>query len=192
MTFVLFVYWTGLDWTAGVTNPFNIISSTLLLERDYFLTPPSSCVLQDPYQCQSGTNIPSHCPSSRWYAPPVPMGDATHTLVTPCGDYNEVITSSIVDCNNDCWSDGCTVAYCNSLSDAEKQAALIMSIPYIISGTLAPFLGLIVDRFGMRAIIITLSPVCILIVHSLLGFTDVSPVGPLVGQVSVSHTVYIL
>jgi hypothetical protein len=39
-----------------------------------------------------------------------------------------------------------------------------------------------VDKFGMRAVIATLAPTALLIVHSLLGFTSVDPVGPLVGQ----------
>ena len=38
------------------------------------------------------------------------------------------------------------------------------------------------DKFGMRAVIATLSPIVLVIVHSFLGFTTVDPVGPLVGQ----------
>jgi hypothetical protein len=37
-------------------------------------------------------------------------------------------------------------------------------------------------RFGLRAVIATLSPVILLVVHSFMGFTSVDPVGPLVGQ----------
>lgn len=39
-----------------------------------------------------------------------------------------------------------------------------------------------IDRFGKRAIIGTLAPMTLIVVHSLLGATDVDPVGPLVGQ----------
>lgn len=36
----------------GCVLPFNNISSSLLLERDYFMEPPSECQLADPYQCE--------------------------------------------------------------------------------------------------------------------------------------------
>lgn len=57
-----------------------------------------------------------------------------------------------------------------------------MSIPYIISACLSPFLGGFVDRFGMRAIIATIAPAVLIIVHSLLAVSSVSPIGPMVGQ----------
>jgi MFS family permease len=47
---------------------------------------------------------------------------------------------------------------------------------------LSPILGGFVDRFGSRAVIATLSPLALVVVHIFLGFTDVSPIGPLVGQ----------
>ena len=50
----------------GCILPFNNIASSLLLERDYFMTPDSGCRLQ--YQgCQNATNQPIGCPSSEWY-----------------------------------------------------------------------------------------------------------------------------
>jgi MFS family permease len=57
-----------------------------------------------------------------------------------------------------------------------------MSIPYIISACLSPFLGGFVDRFGMRAVIATLAPAVLILVHILLAETTVSPIGPMVGQ----------
>jgi MFS family permease len=57
-----------------------------------------------------------------------------------------------------------------------------MSIPYIISACLSPFLGGFVDRFGMRAVIATLAPAVLIVVHLLLAETTVSPIGPMVGQ----------
>jgi hypothetical protein len=172
-------------FNAGVTNPFNIVSATLLLERDYFVVPPSDCGLTLPSQCQNASNIPNDfCPSSSWYQPPLPVGTVDNP-VTICGTtFDYALTENDVDCSDSCWSDGCTVQYCDRLSKGEKQAALIMSIPYIISASLSPFLGLFVDYFGLRAVIITMSPVFILIVHSLLGFSSIGPVVPLVGQVS--------
>lgn len=72
--------------------------------------------------------------------------------------------------------------YCSRLLDAEDEAATIMSIPYIISACLSPILGGLVDRFGMRAVVATIAPAVLVVVHSLLGSTDCNPIGPLVGQ----------
>jgi len=44
-----------------------------------------------------------------------------------------------------------------------------MSIPYTISAVLSPFLGLAVDRFGRRAVVVTLAPVVLIGVHLSLG-----------------------
>lgn len=47
---------------------------------------------------------------------------------------------------------------------------------------MSPLLGLVIDRYGMRAIIAAIAPAILVLVHGLLGLTEVSPVGPLVGQ----------
>ena len=57
-----------------------------------------------------------------------------------------------------------------------------MSIPYIISACLSPFLGGFVDRFGMRAVIATIAPGILILVHTLMAVSSVSPIGPMVGQ----------
>eukprot|EP00981_Chlorochromonas_danica_P013731 scaffold6806_cov177-Ochromonas_danica.AAC.3 len=151
----------------GCVLPFNNIASALLLERDYFMEPPSDCQLTNIYQCQSSSNPPLNtCPSSKWYQPPLPTN----------------VTSDDVDCTDDYWKDDCTKDYCDRLSDAQLQAGTIMSIPYIISACLSPVLGGVVDRFGFRAVVATIAPAVLVLVHSLMGFTDVDPVGPLVGQ----------
>jgi MFS family permease len=150
----------------GCVLPFNNIASPLLLERDYFKEPPSSCHLDNPYQCESGSNDAVDCPSSKWYQPPLPLN----------------VSSSDIDCSEDYWKDTCTKTYCDRLTDAQLQANTIMSIPYIISAVLSPFLGGFVDKFAGRAIIATFASLALAIVHIFLGFTDVSPVGPLVGQ----------
>ena len=48
----------------GAVIPFNNIASSLLLERDYFRTPPEVCTLTIPYSCQSSENPPdfNSCP----------------------------------------------------------------------------------------------------------------------------------
>jgi MFS family permease len=156
----------------GCVLPFNNISSSLLLERDYFMTPPSNCQLTDPLQCESGSNPPIHCPSSKWYQPPLPDNYST---------YNPLTTDDI-DCSSSEWKDGCTSEYCSRLADAETQASFVMSIPYIISAALSPPVGFLVDIYGFRAVIATLAPVVLIIVHMFLAVTNVSAIGPLVGQ----------
>lgn len=43
-------------------------------------------------------------------------------------------------------------------------------------------MGAFVDSFGLRGVIVALAPAILVIVHSLLGASSVSPIGPLVGQ----------
>lgn len=160
----------------GCVLPFNNIASALLLERDYFKEPPSECRLQDKNECQSGSNKPQHCPSSKWYQPPLPKD------VTVGGDKYHPLEASDIDCTEDDWADDCTKEYCDRQTDAQIQAGTIMSIPYIISACLSPLLGGFADRYGMRAIIATMAPAVLVLVHALLGYTTVSPEGPLVGQ----------
>jgi len=150
----------------GCVLPFNNISSSLLLERDYFRLPPDSCQLLDPLQCQSDTNIPVNCPSASIYQPPIPSN----------------FTSSDVDCTDSYWSDTCTVEYCNRLTDAETEASVVMSIPYIISAALSPPVGFLIDMFGYRAFIAMIAPAILIVVHMYLGLTKVNAIGPLVGQ----------
>lgn len=162
----------------GCVNPFNNVSASLLLERDYFIANPSSCTLTIPTQCQSDENGPiTGCPTSQWYQPPLPMD-----VDTQCGFYPGQLTDSDIDCTQSCWKDGCASVYCDRLSKGEKRVSFIMSIPYIISGVMSPILGFAVDRVGLRAVVILVAPLLIVIVHTLLGYSDVSPVGPLVGQ----------
>jgi MFS family permease len=156
--------------------PFNNIASSLLLERDFFVLPPGECHLSNENTCQSDVNVPVDCPSSKKYQPPLP------TNLTFDGEYYGELSSSDIDCSEDKWKDTCTVDYCNRQEDAFLQANTIMSIPYIISACLSPILGGFVDRYGMRAIIATVAPAVLVVVHLLMGFTDISAVGPMVGQ----------
>lgn len=147
--------------------PFNNIASALLLERDYFMSNPSDCYLANSLHCEGPNNKPiTACPTSKWYQPPIPSN----------------FTYSDIDCSDNYYKDTCTPTYCTRQSDAQVQTGTIMSIPYIISATLSPFLGGFVDRFGFRAVIATISPLVLAIVHTFLGYSKCSPVGPLVGQ----------
>lgn len=162
----------------GCVLPFNNIASSLLLERDYFIENPSDCMLET-YGCQSNSNEPvASCPSSKWYQPPLPYN------VTVDGKLYSQVTSDDVDCTSEFWSgDGaCTHQFCSRLASSQKQAALIMSIPYIISSVLSPIVGIGVDLYGMRAAIATFAPISLIAVHIYLAYTRVSPIGPLVGQ----------
>mmetsp|Transcript_26228 Transcript_26228/g.38868 ORF Transcript_26228/g.38868 Transcript_26228/m.38868 type:complete len:571 (+) Transcript_26228:73-1785(+) len=160
----------------GCVLPFNNIASSLLLERDFFMEPPNKCVLTIPNECQSSSNPPIHCPSSDFYQPPLPIN------ITIDDKYYAELTPDDIDCGDDDWSDGCAKEYCNRQSDGIKAAATVMSIPYIISACLSPVLGGFVDKFGMRAIIATLAPGCLVAVHLLMASTSVDPIGPMVGQ----------
>jgi MFS-type transporter involved in bile tolerance (Atg22 family) len=96
--------------------------------------------------CQSSTNKPDDgCPSESsfyQYQPPLPS----------------FITASDIDCQDSAWKDEgtCGYYYCKDQADGIKSAATVMSIPYIISAVLSPFLGGFVDKFGLRAVIATI------------------------------------
>jgi MFS family permease len=157
----------------GCVLPFNNISSSLLLERDYFREPSSSCQLQNNYQCEnSQTNPPVGCPTSEWFQPPLPYN---YSIYNP-------LSIDDIDCTDDEWKDGCTSEYCSRLSKAETQTSFVMSIPYIISAALSPPVGFLVDQYGYRAVIAAVAPAILIIVHCYLGLTNVSAIGPLVGQ----------
>jgi hypothetical protein len=162
---------------SGCVLPFNNIASALLLERDYFKEISGDCQLTNNNECQSSTNVPIHCAASKWYQPPLPLD-----VTLSDGNTYAPLTSDDIDCTDDFWSDGCAEEFCNRQTDAQTQAGIIMSIPYIISACLSPFLGGFVDKFGMRAVIATIAPAMLVIVHAFLGFTSTSPIGPLVGQ----------
>lgn len=151
----------------GCVLPFNNIASALLLERDYFMYNPSDCTLTNPLHCEGPNNPPiAACPTSKWYQPPIPSN----------------FTYADIDCSSSYYKDTCTPTYCSRQSSAQVQTGTIMSIPYIISATLSPFLGGFVDRFGMRAIIATIAPLVLVMVHSFMAYSSCTPVGPLVGQ----------
>jgi len=163
----------------GCILPFNNISSSLLLERDYFVSPPDGCRLQNITLCESSSNPPVDCPDSKWYQPPLPYNQFIDGKFYP-----GQLTSNDVDCTSDAWSSSgsCTETFCTRLSDGETQASLVMSIPYIISAVFSPPMGFIIDLYGMRAVISAIAPMVLIIVHLTLGLTTVNPIGPLVGQ----------
>eukprot|EP00742_Colponemidia_sp_Colp-10_P008520 GILJ01009232.1.p1 GENE.GILJ01009232.1~~GILJ01009232.1.p1 ORF type:complete len:436 (-),score=60.05 GILJ01009232.1:46-1353(-) len=71
--------------------------------------------------------------------------------------------------------------------DAESKAGAVMGIPFIISAVASPFLGVFIDRYGGRAILIWCAAVLVFFVHLMLIF--LSPVLPLV-CLGVSYSIF--
>jgi MFS family permease len=142
------------------------------------LTHSHAGTLLNPNECQLDGNIPVNCPSSKWYQPPLPYD------ITIDDVYYAELTDSDIDCGDDAWSDDgtCTYEYCKRQADGIQQASFVMSIPYVISACLSPVLGGFVDRWGQRAVIATLAPLSLVVVHLLMAVSEVSPIGPMVGQ----------
>lgn len=135
------------------------------------MTPPDHCRLTIQNECQSSSNEPLYCPSSKYYQPPLPIN------ITVNGKYYSELEPDDIDCGDDDWADGCAKEFCNRQTDGIKAAATVMSIPYIISACLSPVLGGFVDKFGMRAVISTIAPAALIVVHTLMAVTDVNPIG---------------
>lgn len=173
----------------GSVLPFNNIASSLLLERTYFVAPNPGCRLLQVGNCQSDINPPVNCTNLQLsnYQVPLPV-DLIVDGEQQCTGLNLQCVRSDVDCTAVEWytasgsPPGCAQEYCSRQIDALKNAAWVMSIPYTISGIVSPFIGLFIDRYGMRAIIASIAAGLVVVVHLLLGYTNVSPVGPLVGQ----------
>jgi MFS family permease len=138
-------------------------------------------MLTNSSQCQIDGNVPMKgCPSSSsYYQPPLPTSS-----VEVDGTFYSPLTPEDIDCSDDIWSEegSCGYEYCKKLANGQVQSGAVMSIPYVISACLSPILGGIVDKVGKRAIIATLAPLFLIIVHLMLGLTDINPIFPLVGQ----------
>uniref|UniRef100_K3WG67 Lysosomal dipeptide transporter MFSD1 n=1 Tax=Globisporangium ultimum (strain ATCC 200006 / CBS 805.95 / DAOM BR144) TaxID=431595 RepID=K3WG67_GLOUD len=146
----------------GCIIPFNSIASSLLMERDYFKQPPSLCI-----RCGEEPQDQFKCSTSSPY-----------------------IGESKVNCDSDAWRNGpLTKVYCEKKTQAAEHAATPMSIPYSISATVSPFLGFAVDRIGLRALLNLAAAIVLILAHTLLGFTSVTPVIPLTLQ-GLAYTVF--
>jgi MFS family permease len=178
----------------GSVLPFNNISSSLLLERNYFIEAGAGCRLEHSGQCQSDpSNPPFNCTNQQlsFYQPPLPV-NVTLDGVSRCHGPPTGPSGGLqclagdVDCSDPVWwtsgGGGCAQEYCDRLFGAEKNAAWVMSIPYTISGVVSPVIGFVIDKYGHRASIATFAAGLVVAVHLSLGYSSVSPVGPLVGQ----------
>lgn len=182
----------------GCVIPFNSIASSLLMERDYFKQPPQECL-----RCGEGayselfdcTIIADECPSVPPYAWPLPKLSANCSISDPldqlkCSTSSPYIAEIKINCDDDAWKNGpLTKMYCAKKAEAAERAATPMSIPYLISATVSPFLGFIVDRVGLRALLNLVAAVILIAAHSLLGLTSVTPFVPLVLQ-GLAYTVF--
>ncbi|RKP03757.1 hypothetical protein CXG81DRAFT_16726 [Caulochytrium protostelioides] len=70
-----------------------------------------------------------------------------------------------------------------------RTAGAVMSIPDTLSAVLVPIFGFVVDRYGGRATLLGLCAITIMFVHLALGFSDASPVGPLV-MLGLAYSLY--
>jgi len=103
--------------------------------------------------------------------------------------FHNVISAFLIErrCGGSCCAPGND--QCDAHLEAEKSASYIMGIPYAISGILVPFLGLMVDRFGGRALLTLVSACSLFIVHMLLALTSVTAIGPLI-LLGLAYAVY--
>jgi MFS family permease len=199
----------------GCVLPFNNIASGILLERNYFTQPPAECILKYPYECSTGILAPpdgnsmsfnrntgTQCDLPDTVTPILPISihankssfDHEDEWDQDSYDYQS-LTPDDIDCNDPFWSISCTANYCKAQASATEDSTKVMSIPYMLSATLSPFFGFVVDRIGQRAIIAFASSLILIIVHSCLSITTynqdsnglwidktMSPVIPLIGQ----------
>lgn len=174
----------------GCIIPFVSVASSVLIERDYFKAPPPPCarcgegVYEGKTICDS-IDL-SHCPSSPPFAWPLPPLSADCTIESSADQWSCYTTSgpflddSSINCDDEAWKSGpFTERYCATKAVAESRAATPMSIPYLISAVISPFLGLVVDRIGLRAFLIAVAPAALLVAHLLLAVTNVTPFAPL-------------
>lgn len=182
----------------GCVIPFNNVASSLLMERDFFKLPPPACI-----RCGEGAyawefecdKIAIECPSVPPYAWPLPLLSDNCKIDKPEDQWNctttpPLIEESHINCDNEAWKNGpLTKIYCAKKAEAARKAATPMSIPYIISAIISPFLGFVVDRIGLRAFMALMAPIALTGVHLMLGLTNVSLYIPLVLQ-GVAYSVF--
>mmetsp|Transcript_13297 Transcript_13297/g.21624 ORF Transcript_13297/g.21624 Transcript_13297/m.21624 type:complete len:687 (+) Transcript_13297:1-2061(+) len=194
----------------GCVLPFNNVASGILLERNYFTSPPednNNCGLEYPNQCTVGylqLGMNSALDASNGHvcliAPsqaPVLPSSVNHTSrdSDQSSEWEETIysypslTSTNVDCGDSFWMDACTSDYCQKQNAATEHAGKVMSIPYLISAMSSPPLGHLVDRIGRRAQIAIFSSSLLFVVHLTLALAASSPIGPMIGQ-GIAYSLY--
>jgi len=178
----------------GCVLPFNNVASGVLLERNYFSVPPEDCTLRFPNKCTAGTLAPeggnpstdsngNACPSPN-FAPVLPSSLNVTQKQGSSSTQSQYVYNPLspgdVDCADTFWSEACTKNYCEKQDEATEVSGRIMSILYFSAAILSPLLGVLVDRIGYKALISALSPVMLIIGHSILGYAGGTAIAALV------------
>ncbi|OQR97464.1 Major Facilitator Superfamily (MFS) [Achlya hypogyna] len=175
----------------GCVIPFNNVASSLLMERDFFRAPPYSCrrcgegAYADQLNCSV---IAPGCPPVPPYSWPLPSLSRNCTIKEAADQFHcthtaPYVLETSINCDDDAWKRGpFSAVYCAKKSAAAAAAATPMSVPYLISAILSPFMGYAVDRVGFRAALALVASLLLTVVHVLLGLTRVSYWVPLVLQ----------
>ncbi|RQM20235.1 hypothetical protein B5M09_001587 [Aphanomyces astaci] len=167
----------------GCVIPFNSVASSLLMERDFFKQPPIECRRCDvgAYARHNCSTLAPSCPSVPPFSWPLPSLSANCSAITTpqdqdaCTHLPPYISEAAINCDAVAWKLGkYTRAFCQHKSAAASAAATPMSVPYLMSAILSPFMGFAVDRVGCRAVLALAASFALIVVHLLLGLTDVT------------------
>ncbi|ETW06152.1 hypothetical protein, variant [Aphanomyces invadans] len=165
----------------GCVIPFNSVASSLLMERDLFKSPPIECRRCDvgAYATHNCTALAPSCPSVPPFAWPLPALNQNCSTITTaaeqdlCSHLPPYIDERSINCDSDAWKHGTySRDFCKHKSAAASAAATPMSVPYLMSAVLSPFMGFAVDRVGCRAFLALAAALTLVVVHLLLGLTD--------------------
>ncbi|RHY25826.1 hypothetical protein DYB32_008070, partial [Aphanomyces invadans] len=165
----------------GCVIPFNSVASSLLMERDFFKSPPIECRRCDvgAYATHNCTTLAPSCPSVPPFAWPLPALNQNCSTITTaaeqdlCSHLPPYIDERSINCDSDAWKHGTySRDFCKHKSAAASAAATPMSVPYLMSAVLSPFMGFAVDRVGCRAFLALAAALTLVVVHLLLGLTD--------------------
>lgn len=177
------VYWLVLFISVTVWGsivPFQNVSASVLMERDYFREPPAEC-----RRCGEGNyasytdclEIVPTCPEFLPYAWPLPRLSASCKIERSidqlhCDTVPPYIKDSDINCENEVWKNGPkTQLYCEKKVEAEIHASHVMSLPYVISLFASPLFGYAVDHAGSRSLIVVGSVTFILLSQVLIAIT---------------------
>jgi MFS family permease len=148
----------------GAVLPFNNIASALLLERDYF---PQGSTWDLPGHFPNGTDANSTDASGTGASGTGASGTGAS------GTSRHFVFRGRPPPGVDCMRpSGQRTAFCVAQAKAQAKANLVMSEPYTLSALLTPLLGSGVDRWGGRSTLILVSASALVIVHLLLGLTQ--------------------
>ncbi|TMW66094.1 hypothetical protein Poli38472_003859 [Pythium oligandrum] len=167
----------------GSVVPFQTVTGSLLLERDYFRRPPMEC-----RRCGEGnyvsyadcSEIVPTCPSSPSYAWPLPKLSASCEIKRPidqlyCSVSPPYILDSEINCDSLPWKNGpLTRTYCEKKIIAEEMATQVMSLSPLISLIGSPIFGYAVRNVRRRGIIALVASIIVVTSQMLVAASDIS------------------